>query len=57
MNVPDPVWLVLIPAVEVAVACAAMNVALMLGLEVIVFASRAWQRRDQSEVIATLDRA
>lgn len=34
--------LVLIPAVEVAVACAAIDVALILVVEVIVFAARAW---------------
>jgi hypothetical protein len=45
VTVPAPLWLVLIPAVEVAVACAAVNVALTLAVEVIVFAARAWQRR------------
>ena len=35
--------LVLIPAVEVAVACAAVDVALTLVVEVIVFMARAWQ--------------
>lgn len=40
---PDPLWLVLIPAALVAVACAAINVALILALEVIVFAARAWR--------------
>ena len=40
--VPPPLWLVLIPAVEVGVACAAVSVALTLMIEVIVFASRAW---------------
>ncbi|MGN6106704.1 MAG: alkaline phosphatase family protein [Kofleriaceae bacterium] len=44
VTLPGPVWLVLIPAVEVAVACAAVNVALILLLEVIVFAARAWHR-------------
>jgi len=44
VSVPGPLWLVLIPAVEVAVACAAINVALTLAVEVIVFAARAWQR-------------
>jgi hypothetical protein len=34
----------MIPAVEVAVACAAIDVALTLGVELIVFAARAWQR-------------
>jgi hypothetical protein len=41
VTLPDPVWLVLIPAVEIAVACAAVNVALTLMVEVIVFAARA----------------
>ena len=44
VTVPGPVWLVLIPAVEVAVACAAVDVALTLMVEVIVFAARAWHR-------------
>jgi hypothetical protein len=44
VNVPGPVWLVLIPAVQVAVACAAINFALTLCVEVIVFAARAWHR-------------
>jgi hypothetical protein len=44
MEVPTPFWLVAIPAVEVGVACAAINVALTLGIEVIIFASRAWHR-------------
>ncbi len=44
LAVPGPVWLVLIPAVQVAVACAAVNVALVLAVEVIVFAARAWHR-------------
>jgi len=39
--VPPPVWLVLIPAVEIAVACAAIDIALTLMVEVIVFAARA----------------
>ncbi|MDX2087595.1 MAG: alkaline phosphatase family protein [Kofleriaceae bacterium] len=42
--VPSPFWLVVIPAVQVAVAGTAINVALMLVIEVIVFAARAWQR-------------
>ena len=42
---PARCWLVLIPAVEVAVACAAIDVALTLVVEVIVFAARAYQRR------------
>ncbi len=44
VSVPAPLWLVLIPAVEVAVACAAVYVALTLLVELIVFASRAWHR-------------
>lgn len=44
LSVPGPVWLVVIPAVQVAVACATVNIALTLGLEVIVFAARAWYR-------------
>ena len=44
VSVPPPFWLVMIPAVEVAVACAAIDVALTLGVEVIVFAARAWHR-------------
>ncbi|HUS30957.1 MAG TPA: alkaline phosphatase family protein [Kofleriaceae bacterium] len=44
-SVPGPVWLVLIPAVEVAVACAAIDVAVTLMVEVIVFAARAYYRR------------
>ncbi|HEX5061901.1 MAG TPA: alkaline phosphatase family protein [Kofleriaceae bacterium] len=44
VEVPPPLWLVLIPAIEVAVGCAAVSVALTLMLEVIVFASRAWHR-------------
>jgi hypothetical protein len=44
VDLPGPVWLVLIPAALVAVACAAINVALTLALEVIVFAARAWMR-------------
>jgi hypothetical protein len=43
VTVPGPHWLVLIPAVEVAVACAAIDIALTLVVEVIVFAARAWQ--------------
>ena len=41
---PEPMWLVLIPALEVSVACAAMTFALTLGVEVVAFAARAWQR-------------
>jgi hypothetical protein len=44
VDLPGPVWLVLIPAALVAVACAAINVALVLGVEVIIFAARAWHR-------------
>ena len=44
VTVPSPTWLVVIPAVEVAVACAAVNVALTLFVEVAVFVQRAWQR-------------
>ena len=40
VSVPAPMWLVLIPAVQVAVACAAVNFALTLMVEVIVFAAR-----------------
>ena len=40
---PGAHMLVLIPAVEVAVACAAIDVAFILVVEVIVFAARAWQ--------------
>ncbi len=44
LALPGPVWLVVIPAVKVAVACAAITTALTLALEVIVFAARAWHR-------------
>jgi hypothetical protein len=44
VDLPGPVWLVLIPAALVAVACAAINVALILALEVVIFAARAWMR-------------
>ncbi len=44
VDLPGPVWLVLIPAALVAVACAAINVALTLAVEVIIFAARAWHR-------------
>lgn len=44
VDLPGPVWLVLIPAALVAVACAAINVALTLAIEVIIFAARAWHR-------------
>jgi hypothetical protein len=42
VTLPGAHTLVLIPAVEVAVACAAIDVALILVFEVIVFAARAW---------------
>ena len=42
--VPGPFWLVVIPAVQVAVAAAALNVALTLVVEVVVFAAEAWQK-------------
>ncbi|MEO8550553.1 MAG: alkaline phosphatase family protein [Kofleriaceae bacterium] len=42
VTLPGAHTLVLIPAVEVAVACAAIDVALILVVEVIVFAARAW---------------
>jgi hypothetical protein len=44
VSVPGPLWLVMIPAIQVAVACAAIDVALTLAVEVIVFAARAWHR-------------
>ena len=44
VSVPPPLWLVLIPAIEVAVACAAVDVAITLMVELIVFAARAWHR-------------
>ncbi|HEX2685624.1 MAG TPA: alkaline phosphatase family protein [Kofleriaceae bacterium] len=44
VDLPGPLWLVLIPAALVAVACAAINVALTLAVEVIIFAARAWHR-------------
>jgi hypothetical protein len=46
VSVPSPFWLVTIPAVEVAVACAAIDVALTLVVELIIFGARAWQRDD-----------
>ena len=45
VTLPGPAWLVMIPAVEVAVACAAVTFALTLAVEVIIFASRAWHHR------------
>jgi hypothetical protein len=44
VDLPGPVWLVLIPAALVAVACAAINVALTLAIEVLIFAARTWHR-------------
>jgi hypothetical protein len=44
VTVPGPLWLVMIPAVEIAVACAALDVGLTLLVEVIVFAARLWHR-------------
>jgi hypothetical protein len=44
VTMPGPLWLVLIPAVEIAVACAAIDVAITLLVEVIVFAARVWHR-------------
>jgi len=46
VSLPEPMWLVLIPALEVSVACAATTFALTLGVEVVVFAARAWRRDD-----------
>jgi len=54
VSLPGPFWLVLIPAVEVAVACAAMTFALTLAVEVVVFAARAWQR-DRPTTAPTTD--
>lgn len=45
VTLPGPTWLVMIPAIQVAVAAAAVTFALTLAVEVIIFASRAWQRR------------
>jgi hypothetical protein len=42
VEVPGPKMIVLIPAVEIAVACYAAGVALTLVVEVIVFLARAW---------------
>lgn len=44
VNLPGPFMLVMIPAVEVAIACAAVQAALTLGVELIIFAARAWHR-------------
>ncbi|HUJ61566.1 MAG TPA: alkaline phosphatase family protein [Kofleriaceae bacterium] len=53
VSLPGPVWLVLIPAVQVGVACAAVDVALTLLVEVIVFVARAWHR--EAPAIETID--
>ena len=42
--VPGPFWLVVIPAVQIAVAAAAINVALTLVVEVVLFGAEAWQK-------------
>lgn len=39
--VPGPTWLILIPAVQLTVAATAIDVALVLAIELIVFAARA----------------
>jgi hypothetical protein len=44
VEVPGPKLIVLIPAVEIAVACYAAGVALTLVVEVIVFLARLWHR-------------
>ncbi len=44
LQVPGPLWLVVIPAVKVAVGCAGVTIALTLALEVVIFAARAWHR-------------
>jgi Type I phosphodiesterase / nucleotide pyrophosphatase len=44
VSLPGPHALVLIPAVEVAVSCLAVDVALTLVVEVIIAAARAWHR-------------
>ncbi|MBA3458164.1 MAG: alkaline phosphatase family protein [Deltaproteobacteria bacterium] len=49
VSLPDPMWMVLIPALEVGVACAAMTFALTLGVEVVVYAARAWRVRPAIE--------
>src|SRR5439155_24068376 len=41
--VPGPHWLVLIPPVEVPVACAAIDIALPLVVAALVFSAPAWQ--------------
>jgi hypothetical protein len=47
VTVPGPLWLVLIPAVEISVACAAVDVGITLLVELIVFAARAHYRPRQ----------
>ncbi|MGE3457453.1 MAG: hypothetical protein AB7O24_20225, partial [Kofleriaceae bacterium] len=54
-TLPGPAWLVLIPAVQVAVSCAAITFALTLAVEVIVFAARAWQRQENSAEVASAE--
>lgn len=44
VTLPGAHTLVLIPAVEVAVACAGIDVAITLVVETIIFAARAWHR-------------
>jgi hypothetical protein len=44
VTVPGPLWLVLIPAVQVAVAGAAIGFAITLVVELIVFVARAYYR-------------
>ncbi|MFT3696355.1 MAG: alkaline phosphatase family protein [Kofleriaceae bacterium] len=44
VTLPGAHTLVLIPAVEVAVACVAIDVVLTLVVETIIFAARAWHR-------------
>lgn len=47
VTLPGPTWLVLIPAVQVAVACAALNVALTLFVEIGVFVATAGRLTDR----------
>lgn len=44
VTLPGAHTMVLIPAVEVAVACAGIDVAITLVVETIIFAARAWHR-------------
>jgi type I phosphodiesterase/nucleotide pyrophosphatase len=44
ISTPSPFWMVAIPAALVAIACAALNFAITLAFEVIIFVARAWQR-------------